>query len=527
MGFMDDSSLVRKFMDADMQLTLDALDALRRREDTESAAERVLVSLREMGGRPFLITADLITKILEGSIETGPTPTVPLPRPSMPEEGEAPKAREVVEKLPELTRTKFKPKATEFEPRVEVLKDITGRSYTEGKLNDFVSVFRDRYERLSRILRKRVDLRDAVPISSLKNFESRESVKVIGMVLEKRETSGGHVVLEIEDLNGRASAWVFKGRRELMRKAAEVVVDEIVGVAGNVRSGDRAPRLFVKDIIWPDLPITREISRAEEPACAALISDLHIGSEMFLEDVFMKFVDWLRGETGNARQQELASRVKYLVVAGDIVDGVGVYPQQEEELLINDIIKQYDAAAKLLAQVPEHITIIIAPGNHDAVRPSEPQPAIPKDIAGGLHDLNSVMVGNPAWVSLHGVNFLIYHGRSFDDLIATMPGLNRQKSTPSMIKLLQKRHLAPVYGGRTAISPEQQDYLVIEKIPDVFHCGHMHVYGYERYRNVEVVNSGTFQETTIFMRRLGVKPTPGIVPVLDLQTRKVRVIHFA
>lgn len=141
--------------------------------------------------------------------------------------------------------------------------------------------------------------------------------------------------------------------------------------------------------------------------------------------------------------------------------------------------------------------------------------------------MNSVMVGNPAWVSLHGVNFLIYHGRSFDDLIATMPGLNRQKSTPSMIKLLQKRHLAPVYGGRTAISPEQQDYLVIEKIPDVFHCGHMHVYGYERYRNVEVVNSGTFQETTIFMRRLGVKPTPGIVPVLDLQTRKVRVIHFA
>ncbi len=525
---MDDTSLVRKFMDADMQLTPDALNTLHRQDDMESAVERVLVRIREMESKPLLVTANLITKILEGvDVETAPTPMVPPPGPSLPEAGEAPRAGKIAEKLPEPTHVKFKPKAGEFEPRVKVLKDITGRSYTEGKLKDFVNVFRDRYERLSRILRKRIDFHDAVPISNLRSFEDRTLVKVIGMVSDKRETSGGHVVFEIEDLDGLVSAWVFKGRRELMRKAAEVVVDEIVGVVGDVRSGDRAPRLLVRDIIWPDLPITHEFSRAEDPACAALISDLHVGSEMFLEDTFIKFVNWLRGEAGNAQQQELASRVKYLVIAGDIVDGVGIYPQQEEELLINDVIKQYDAAAKLLAQVPEHITIIIAPGNHDAVRPTEPQPAIQKDIAGGLYDLNSVMVGNPARVSLHDVNFLIYHGRSFDDLIATMPGLNRQKSTPPMIKLLQKRHLAPVYGGRTAISPEEQDYLVIEEVPDVFHCGHIHVYGYERYRGVEVVNSGTFQETTIYMRRLGVKPTPGIVPVIDLQTHQARVIHFA
>lgn len=525
---MDDASLIRKFMDADMQLTLDALDALRGREDTESVAERVLVSLREMESRPFLVTADLVTKILKGGdVKTGVAPVVPPPKPSLLEAGEAPRAREITEKLPELTHTKFKPRAGEFEPRVEVRKDITGRSYTEGELKDFVNVFRDRYERLSRIFRKRVDFHDAIPINNLKRLEDRTLVKVIGMVSDKRETSGGHVVLEIEDLNGRASAWVFKGQTNLMRKAAEVVVDETVGIVGNVRSGDRAPRLFVRDIVWPDLPTTHEFSRAEDPVCAALISDLHVGSEMFLEDAFMKFVKWLRGEVGNAKQQELASRVKYLVIAGDIVDGVGIYPQQVEELLINDVVKQYDAAAKLLAQVPEHITIIISPGNHDAVRPSEPQPAIQKDIAGGLFDLNSVMVGNPVWVSLHGVNFLVYHGRSFDDLMATMPGLNRQKSTPPMVKLLQKRHLAPVYGGRTAISPEQQDYLVIEEVPDVLHCGHVHVYGYERYRDVEVVNSGTFQEKTIFMRRLGVEPTPGIVPVVDLQTHQARVIHFA
>ena len=524
---MDDVSLVRKFMDADMQLTQDALDVFHRQGDMESAAERVFANLTVMEKKPFLITADLVMKILEGGVETGPPPIVLKSQPSLPGVLEVARESEVAQKLPELVRVEFKPEAAEFDPRIKILRDITGRSYTEGDIKDFVNLFRDRYERLSNILKKRVDLYDAVPIGNLRSLGEGSSVKVIGMVSEKRETKGGHLVLEVEDLSGRASAWVFKGRSQLMQKAADVVVDEVVGIVGNVRAGDPAPRLFVREIVWPELPTSHELCRVEDPACVALISDLHVGSEMFLEDVFLKFVEWLHGEMGDAEERELAGRVKYLVIAGDIVDGVGIYPQQERELLIDDVFKQYDAAAKLLAQVPEYITIVVAPGNHDAVRPSEPQPAIPKDIAGGLYDLNSVMVGNPAWVSICGVKFLIYHGRSFDDLIATMPGLNRQKSTPPMIKLLQKRHLAPVYGGRVAVSPEQQDYLVIDEIPDVLHCGHMHVYGYERYRDVEVVNSGTFQETTIYMRRLGVTPTPGIVPIIDLQTHRLRVMHFA
>jgi len=160
------------------------------------------------------------------------------------------------------------------------------------------------------------------------------------------------------------------------------------------------------------------------------------------------------------------------------------------------------------------------------VRPSEPQPAIHRDIAGGLHDLNSVMVGNPSRLALDDVEFLVYHGRSFDDIISSIPGLNREKATPPMVKLLKKRHLAPIYGGRTAISPEKKDYLVIEDIPDVFHCGHLHTWGYERYRDVSVINSGTFQGMTNFMRQLGVRPTPGIVPILNLQTHDMAVKNF-
>lgn len=524
---MDEGAIVRKFMDADVHITPSALNILKKRADGELMAEQLLTRLEEMVDKPPVITEDLITKILEAGAEIEPAPPSPVEHPPPEVREITTAAQETARAVPELTHLRFKPKAADIEPQIKVLQDITGHSYSEGGLKDFVKLFRDRYDRLNNLLRKRTDLHEAIPVGNLVMYENSARVKVIGIVAEKRETSGGHVLLEVEDQSGRIAAWIFKGRHELMRKAAEVVPDEVIGIEATVRKGEGAPRLLVNNIVWPDVPTPREPARATEPVCAALISDLHVGSEMFLEDAFVKFLKWLHGEIGNPQQRELAGKVKYLVMAGDLVDGVGVYPQQEEELLIHDIFKQYDAATELLAQVPDHISIVIAPGNHDAVRPSEPQPALPKDVTAALYDLNTMMVGNPAWLLINGVKFLIYHGRSFDDLVPAIPGLDRKRSTPPMIKMLQKRHLAPTYGGRTAIASEERDYLVIEDVPDVFHCGHMHVYGCESYRGIIVVNSGTFQETTSYMKRLGVKPTPGIVPIVDLQAHQVRVIHFA
>lgn len=519
---MDEGALVRKFIEAEMQLTQEALEKLRHSKDAN--LDQVISALKEREIRPFLITGEIISEILEKQTQKMEENAFPQISPQFETGGRIKTGEE--KRTPELSYKKFKPLAAEYEPKVKVIKDITGQSYSEGELSDFVALFRDRYERIASILKKRLDLNDAVTISSLRNLLDKQLVKVVGMVREKRESSAGNIVLELEDLTGSVSAFVFNSNKELVKKAVEVNTDEVIGVVASLKADGRSQRLFVKDIIWPDIPIRREVHRAEEPLCAALVSDLHVGSTQFFENLFLKFVKWLRGESDEP-DTNLAGAVKYLIIAGDIVDGIGVYPRQEEELLINDIFKQYDFAAKLLSQIPDHVTIIISPGNHDAVRPSEPQPAIHKDVASGLYNLNSVMVGNPVRLSLHGVEFLVYHGRSFDDVISSIPGLNREEATPPMIKLLRKRHLAPIYGGRTAISPEKKDYLVIDEIPDVFHSGHLHVFGYDRYRDVSVINSGTFQGMTNFMRQLGVRPTPGIVPIINLQTHETAVKKFA
>jgi DNA polymerase II small subunit len=120
----------------------------------------------------------------------------------------------------------------------------------------------------------------------------------------------------------------------------------------------------------------------------------------------------------------------------------------------------------------------------------------------------------------------MYHGRSLDDIIAVIPGMDHAHPEKSMKLLMQSRHLAPVYGGKTMLSPENRDYLVIDKVPDIFHAGHVHVLGYCNYRGVLIVNSGGWQEQTDYMEKLGLVPTPGKVPVINLQTLETTVLSF-
>jgi len=508
---MDEGVLVHRFMDLGVQLSEGALKLIMSQGNPEATAEFIISKISSMEKRPFIITTEVVASMLEEGIE--PSAIV----------DESKRA----EKVPSAISRSRRPIAAEYESRVKIINDVTGKSYSEGEIKDFLSLFLDRYERMSRMLRNRVELRGAVPMETLARMGEKESVRVIGMVANKRESSSGNIIIDLEDPTGRASALVFKSKKDLISKAMEVVTDEVIGVIGSLRPGDRFPRIFVNDIIWPDLPVKHEVGRSEDPVCAALISDLHIGSEMFLEDAFMRFVKWLKEGGNGSAESELAGRVKYVIIAGDIVDGIGVYPGQEEELLVDDIFRQYEIAAKLLSEIPEHVTVILIPGNHDAVRPSEPQPAIPKDIAGAFYERGFLMAGNPVFSDIHGVKFLVYHGRSIDDMIGAVPGIDRKDSVKPMLKFLQKRHLAPVYGGRTAISPERTDYMVVDEVPDVFHCGHVHVNGYTKYRDVSLVNSGTFQSKTQYMQKLGVEPTPGLVPVLDLQNHKLRVMRFA
>jgi len=424
--------------------------------------------------------------------------------------------------IEETGKTLFRPYAKEIEADLKVLDDPTNKISATGSLEDYIEYFQDRFRRLRRILNNRLDVKDACTITEATKTASGSKLKMICMICEKRESKKG-IFLQVEDLEGNATVFIPSEKRELFQKAQRLVSDQVICICG-VKG--RSNLLVAEDLIFPDVPM-RKPNIAPIPVYAALLSDLHVGSKMFMRKTFRRFIHWLRGEVGDAHLRQIASHVKYLIIAGDIVDGVGVYPEQIRELAIKDIYAQYQAAAELIEQVPEYIEVIILPGNHDACRRALPQPAISKEYAEPLYESREIhSVGSPSSLNLHGVNVLVCHGRSLDDIVSTVPRMSFQAPDEAMKFLLQCRHLAPTYGLRALIAPDKEDHLVIERVPDIFHAGHVHVMSYSTYRGILVVNSGAWQRQTEYQREMGHTPNPGIAPIVNLENLQVFPIDF-
>jgi DNA polymerase II small subunit len=397
---------------------------------------------------------------------------------------------------------------------VEIAGDMTGQSTGTGEYSDFVAVFRDRYERLSKQLRGRVNHR---PTDALEALPGNEEAAIVGMVSDIRSTASGHWLVELEDTNGTFPTLVMKDRK-IADLVQELLLDEVIAVEGTL--ADDGGILFVDSLHFPDIPRTHEPSTADRPVKAALISDVHVGSQEFMADAWHNFADWLHTEE--------AEGVEYLLLAGDMVEGVGVYPDQDEELDIVDVYDQYERFSEYLKEIPGDMEIVMIPGNHDAVRLAEPQPAFDEELRNIMSAHDARFTSNPSTVTIEGVSVLMYHGVSLDEVIAELPDEKASYEEPhkAMYQLLKKRHVAPQYGGHTRLAPEEQDYLIIDEVPDIFHSGHVHKLGYGKYHNVLTINSGCWQAQTDFQKSVNIDPDAGFAPIVDLETLELTIRSF-
>ncbi len=412
--------------------------------------------------------------------------------------------------------------AEDRESRLEVVFDPTGKLGTIGAFDDFLRYFRSRFEKMSALFRQRIDTRNAGSISDALSGGTNGRGRFVCMVVDKRE-KGDRIFLTVDDYDDEATVLVGKFNPSLWQTARRVVRDQVLYLETRKSSG----RLLVaENIVLPEIPDRKPV-HADEEVFAVLISDVHIGSKTFLEDAFRRVLGWLKGDVGAPNQRDIASRVKYVLIGGDLVDGIGVYPRQEVDLKVPDIYEQYRLAARFVGEIPEHMEVVLIPGNHDAVRQALPQPAIPKDFAGPVYESRRIVsLGDPAEISLHGVHFLLFHGTSLMDIVSSVPGFDYQKPVEVMEYQLRARHLAPEYGKLTPIGPELEDFLVVERVPDVFQSGHVHVPGFGVYRGTTIVNSGAWQGQTDYQKRMGLVPQPGLLPVVNLKTLEVRMIDF-
>ena len=462
----------------------------------------------------------------EKGIETSPEPTeekgiAPEPTPEMPHANNPGYASEYVEKIEDTqvskeVETKYKRNLTESTvsfDRYKVLMDTSNKSYTSGEIGNLIEYFQNRYKKLSNILSKRPELRAWQKINEITNEQT--DLNLIVMITDIRSTKNGHYLIEVEDDTGSLPVLVSKDNDELISAAKNLMKDEVIGIIAQKRAGQSENSLAIcTNIIDPGVP---RKPRKEVDFATVFTSDIHIGSSTFLEDAFVRFTKWINGDFGSEEQRETANNVKYMIVGGDIVDGIGVYPNQDKELAIKDITAQYDEAARLLGDIRSDIKIIITPGNHDASRVAEPQPAVPEKYAKSLYKLNNVeFLSNPSMVSLDGLEVLIYHGRGIDDMVMGSNDFSHERNDLVMKEFLRKRHLAPLYGERTPLASELEDHLVIDRVPDVLHTGHVHINTYTNFNGIHCINSGTFQTQTEFQKIYNIMPTPAEVPIIDV-----------
>ncbi len=399
-------------------------------------------------------------------------------------------------------------------------------------VSHFTNYFNTRYKLLERILRARPELQNLTLIKRLKDSTSQNNISIIGLVNNKQETKNKNIMLILEDPTGQQRVIINQNRADLFSESSDIVLDEVIGVSGSYRQG----MFFANSITFPDTP-SLELKKSPDEGYMACMSDLHFGSKQFLPDEFNRFLGWVNLENGSQSQKKMAEKLKYILVAGDIVDGIGIYNTQQAELSIIDQKKQYEECAKVLSEIPPHIKLIIAPGNHDAIRMAEPQPPLDNQFTEPLKKLKNVLlVSNPATVRIgikenfSGFNCLLYHGYSFDYYIANVDSIRRSggydRADLIMKFLLKRRHLAPSHTSTLITPTPDYDALFIDPVPDFFITGHVHRTAISNYKSTTLINGSCWQSMTSFQERLGHHPQPARLPVINLQTRDASIIKF-
>ncbi len=400
-------------------------------------------------------------------------------------------------------------------------------------VEDFTNYFISRYRFLEGILRHRKELSGMLSIKRILQKNEKEKIAIISIVKDVGETKNGNLVVTVEDLTGEIKIIVSKSKTELYQIAKDLVVDEVVGITGVYY--DKI--IFAESFVWPDIPQDHEIKKGPEEEFVIFLSDIHVGSKLFLKDEFQKFIEWINGRAGNEEQRQIALAVKYIFIAGDLVDGVGIYPSQQEELEIDNITEQYIEFVRLIKQIPLAKKIIICPGNHDIVHLAEPQPVFYPEFTPHLSELpNVILVTNPALINIGkkddflGFDVLMYHGYSFDYYVANVESIRTQggyrRSDLIMKFLLKRRHLAPSFKSTPYYPSHSEDPLLIKTIPDFFITGHIHYSKQANYRGVTMISGSCWQGKTSFQEKLGHEPEPARVPIVNLKTRQIKVMRF-
>jgi DNA polymerase II small subunit len=371
-----------------------------------------------------------------------------------------------------------------------------------GVSSTFVDIFRTRYSFLSSKINERTRNHFFSPVSKI--HREKGKVSVSGEVISVTTSKKGYLIAEIEDLEKSIKVIFPRNFKEI------IFQDEVIGITGNLSDDGKA--IFAENIYRPE--VSKQQVKTEEGVKVMVVSDIHVGSKNFMNDSFKDMIEYTNSEG-----------ISFLIMNGDLVDGIGVYPNQEDDLEIRDVVNQYKELSRLLMGLNSNVRVVLIPGNHDIVYPTEPQNPLPREIS-SLFPSNVTSLSNPVWVEIGQRTFLLYHGTSIMDFIESMPGTTLNDSGKVMKEMLRRGHLAPIYGRNLSFIPLKEDYYIIDPVPDVLITGHIHDHSISNYNGILTINASTFQEQTSYQKMMNFNPKPAIGTVVDTSDLSVYTVKF-
>ena len=418
---------------------------------------------------------------------------------------------------------------------VEILFDYIDKS-KKINVSDFILYFNKRLEYFKKIINKKIDENSLIQIKDLEKVKDSDSeISLIGLVNKINETKNKHYIIEIEDKSGLIKCFINKNKIDLIKIIKNLSLDEGIGIVGKI--GENI--IWVNDILIPKPQSKSEYKKTSVEEYVAFISDIHFGAKVFVDNAFSKMIDFLNSQTKDEKLNYIGKKIKYIFIAGDIIEGCGVYPNQGKDSRFSATELQYHEAARWLNQIPKDKCIIMIPGNHDTERLSEPQPKLSYSKAYALHNLsNCLILSNPSEVNIlkeetenkEGLNFYQYHGGSLFYYCQNNENLRKLggiKNPNEVVKyLIDKRHLAPSHGSTLYIPDSQKDPLVIEKTPDFFICGHTHKHEITNHKGCTIVSCGCWVTISDYQKKMGMFPDIGKMTIINTKTRNPIVLNF-
>jgi DNA polymerase II small subunit/DNA polymerase delta subunit B len=288
--------------------------------------------------------------------------------------------------------------------------------------------FTNRYETLKKYLSSRLELVNLISVNKITSKTKKFSLIV--MVKEKNDRS-----LLVEDSTGEATVYVQE------EAVGQVVPDEVIGIVCEKENDT----INVKKIIFPDIPLKRDVARTEKEAYAFFISD------MFLNQVnnTKKILDKI-----NSIKDKL-----YVFVLGNV-------SSQKE-----DIINFFN-------NLPKNASKIFLKGDID--------PEI------NMEDVT--IFSSPTLVKIENkILVLVCSGKIFSEYKKIW---KEQSSEKIMLNLLRKRHLSPVFDFNKKISEE--DSYIIDIVPDIFVSSNFDKPGVINYKGTTIASNGSFLSEPIY-----------------------------